>query len=322
MSVTTTAPYRLNAKLFAVALGLAVAQLFAVPLLLLPHAPWIAGIVVVLVAMATPFHSALMHEAIHGRFAEDPRYNDRAGRTLAILSAVAFDAMRFGHLSHHRFNRHALDRPDVIEPGQSRFRSAINYYLGLFGGIYLREVGASFAMLLPRSLLDRMIAAALSKNEPEITAMREAMRRGLDRRLWQMRLDVSGAIAIYATAFALYGAHWPLLVLGIALRGSIVSLMDNAPHYRTPAMVGADAINASTGRLGHWLLLNQNLHAVHHDRPDLPWTELPGVLTSQNGRCEMGYLTMLARQVLGPWTPAANRTGANDTERSVGHRVA
>jgi fatty acid desaturase len=322
MSVTSTAPYRLNAALFAVALALAVTQLIAVPLLLLPHAPWIAAIVIALIALATPFHSALMHEAIHGRFAEDPRRNDRAGRTLAILSAVAFDAMRFGHMSHHRYNRHALDRPDVIEPGQSRFRSAINYYVGLFGGIYLREVGASFAMLLPRSLLDRMIVATLSKNEPEIAAMREAMRRGLDRRLWQMRFDVGLAIAIYATAFALYGAHWPLLMLGIALRGLIVSLMDNAPHYGTPAVVGADAINARTGRLGRWLLLNQNLHAVHHERPDLPWIELPGVLTSENRRCEMGYLTMLTRQVLGPWSPATSRASGDSAQTSVGHRVA
>ncbi len=317
MTETAQPPHRLNAWLAGAAFAIAGVQLVAAPLLLLPHSPWIAAALVAALSLTTPFTSALMHEAIHGRLAPSPRGNDRLGRALAACWGVAFDAMRFGHMSHHRFNRHALDRPDVIEPGASGLRARIDYYFGLLGGIYLREIGASLAMLLPRRVLEVLIARALASEEPEIAAMRGAMRRGLDRRLWRMRLDVTLAVALYVTAFALYGAYWPLLVLALALRGLIVSLMDNAPHYRTPATVGADAHNSRAGRLIARFLLNQNLHAVHHDRPELPWTALPRAFERSSGHYAGGYLALMLAQLRGPWRPPETASRQPSAERLV-----
>ena len=113
-------PYRINMLLAAIVLAVGALQLAIVPLTLLPQADQLAIAVVLLLSFTTPLHRALLHEAIHGRLAHRKFWNDRLGRALAIFSGIAFDAIRFGHMSHHRFPRHALDRADVIEHGKSR----------------------------------------------------------------------------------------------------------------------------------------------------------------------------------------------------------
>src|ERR1700742_3731181 len=96
-------PVRLNLRLTALVLAAAVLQLFAVPLLLLPGKPAWAFAAAVTLSLMTPLMRALMHEAIHNRLATDRRLNDVLGRALAVTSAVAYDPIRFGHLTHHRF---------------------------------------------------------------------------------------------------------------------------------------------------------------------------------------------------------------------------
>ena len=293
-------PYRLNAALAATAFVLAVLMLCAVPLVLLPQAPVTAGVLVALLALATPFNTAVLHEAIHGRIAKKSAWNDRIGRALGICSGVSFEVVRFAHLTHHRFNRHALDRPDVIEPGQSPIGAGLKYYAHLFGGLYFGEIVASLAMLLPRRAIDVLLGRAMAKDEPEIVRMQIAAQRVLDRRLARVRLDAVLAIFLYAGAFALYDAWWPLLLAGIGLRGFIVSLQDNAPHYGTPAVIGATAHNANAPRWMAMVMLNQNLHAVHHDRPELHWNALPGAVGKSAARFSGPYLALLLRQFRGP----------------------
>ena len=298
-------PYRLNALFAAAVVTVAALMLFVVPLLLLPQAPVLAGIVIVLLMLATPFNTAVLHEAIHGRLAGRPVLNDRMGRVIAICSGVSFDVVRFGHLAHHRSNRHVLDRPDVIEPGQSALSAGLKYYGHLLGGLYLTEIIATAAMLLPRRVIVFGIKRAMARDEPEITAIRVAALRVLDRRVARIRLDALFAVALYATAFTLYGAFWPLLLGGMLLRGLIISLQDNLPHYGTPAIINTDAYNMQAPRWLELFMLNQNLHAVHHHQPDLHWTELPAAFGQERERYSAPYLAQLVRQFRGPWRPSA-----------------
>jgi fatty acid desaturase len=298
-------PYRLNAAFAATVVALAGLQLFVVPLALLPQAPLWAGVVVVLISLATPFNTAVLHEAIHGRLARVPGHNDRAGRLLAICAGVAFDVVRFGHLSHHRFNRHALDRPDIIEPGQNALAASLRYYAHLLGGLYFGEIIASLVMLLPRQVIEGLLKHAFAIEEPAIVAIYGSARRVLDRRIRRIRADAFLVVVIYGAAFYLYGAWWPLLVAGIALRGLIVSLQDNLPHYGTPAVINTPAYNSKAPRWLTRFMLHQNLHAVHHDRPELHWNSLP-IMFAQAGRHYNGrYVVLLVRQLGGPRRPSA-----------------
>lgn len=297
-------PYRLNAIFAAICVAIGVALLFIVPLALLPQAPIWACVLVALIALATPFNTAVLHEAIHGRLALNGVQNDQMGRIIAICSGVSFDVVRFGHLAHHRSNRHALDRPDVIEPGQSAIGAGLKYYAHLFGGLYLTEIATTVAMWLPRKIIIVLVKRAMASEEPEITDIRIAAIRVLDRRVWQIRIDALIILALYGTAFYLYGAYWLLLLAAIVARGFIVSLQDNLPHYGTPAVINAPAHNMSAPRWMMMLFLNQNLHATHHDQPNLHWSDLPRAFGMRQGRFTDRYFAVMLRQFRGPRRPA------------------
>ncbi len=291
-------PVKLNVRLTAVVLVAVSLQLFAVPLVLLPQAPGWAFAAAVTLSLVTPLMRALMHEAIYNRLATGRRLNDVLGRALAVTSGIALDPIRFGHLTHHRFARHELDRPDVIEPGKSRVVACATYYLGLLGGMHVREMAASLAMLLPKSALLFLAEHGVPKDD-SLRVLRGAIRRTLDRRLRRARTDLFLAALIYALAFYLYGAWWPVLVAAVAVRALIVSLQDNAAHYGTPAVLRAPAHNARLARFARTFMLNGNLHGVHHERPELPWTALPQVPRATED-LTVGYLALIMRQLKGP----------------------
>lgn len=293
------APYRVNLRLTVMALAAMSIQFVLTPLVFLPQAPELATAAVLLLSLATPIVRALLHEAIHGRLAQRRVWNDLLGRALAIYSGIAFDAIRFGHLAHHRFSRHALDRADVIEPNKNRVLACVIYYGGLIGWIHYREILASALLLLPRPAVEYLTDRALPKDE-SITILRAVIGRGLDRRLRRARIDLLCIGSIYTYVFYLYGHYWPILLLAISARAFIISVQDNVAHYGTPAMIGAPAHNSNASRWFSFFILNQNLHGVHHDRPELPWNKLPeAVELTGNGYVE-SYLILMLRQFRGP----------------------
>jgi fatty acid desaturase len=306
---------RVNVALWAAAVALAVAELILVPIFVLPTSVGAAIVVVMVGAGLTPFRNALIHEAIHGRLFAAPRLNDAAGRVLALASGVSFDLLRFGHLSHHRFNRHALDRPDVLPEDRPAVVGWAAYYGQILGGLYLSEVVATLAFLLPRPILQRLLRHVLSASEPEIRILLDGAERALAKpnRLLRLRLDAVLAVSLYAAAAWLYGPAVGVLLIGAAIRALVTSLQDNAPHYGTPAVIGADAHNT---RLPGWLaplFLHQNLHDVHHKRPDLAWHELPQAFAKARGRYDGGYFRQLVRQLRGPRRAAAVAPGEGAT---------
>jgi fatty acid desaturase len=292
-------PYRVNTWLTASSLIAAILHFVAVPVFLLPRAPAYACISVILLSLFTPVSRALLHEAIHGRLVKPRSWNDHLGRALAISSGIAFDAIRFGHLAHHRFPRHALDRADVIAPGANRFVAVVQFYGGLVGGIYLREVLWAAILLLPRSSIEFLTKQALEGDET-MAVLHGAVRRNLDRRLARSRIDLLLMILIYAGAFYLYAGWWPILLIGIATRALIISLQDNVAHYGTAADIGAPAHNSRASHCVGLFMLNQNLHGVHHDHPEIPWNHLPRTFEASGKRYTGSYFPLLIKQFDGP----------------------
>jgi len=304
-STRCEAPYRVNAWLTALAIAAALAQLFAVPILLLPHSPGLAAAAVALLSFLAPLSRALLHEAVHGRLLRARRSNDRLGRALAIIYGIAFDVMRFGHLTHHRFPRHAFDRADVIAPGENRLYACLRYYSGLIGWFYLREILAGAIVLLPRGAIENLTGRAL-KRDDSLEGLSAVIRRRLDRSLRRSRVDLALAAVIYGASITLYGAYWPALAAGLAMRALLTSLLDNVAHYGTPAVTGAPAHDLSASRWLGLAILNGNLHGAHHDRPEIPWSGLPTIHEESGKRFAGGYVGFLIAQFLGPRQAASD----------------
>jgi len=293
------APYRINVWLTAFVLTATLLQLVVVPVFLLPQAPVFAAAVVLPLCLVAPASRALLHEAIHGRLVRSRSWNDRLGRSLAIIYGIAFDAIRFGHLVHHRFPRHALDRADIIEPSDNRVIAFVHYYGGLLGWFYLREILAASIVLLPRNAIEFLTAYALKKDD-SLSVLRIAIRRSLDRRLQRSRIDLVLAALVYVGSCYLYGAWWPILIIGIAMRALITSLLDNVAHYGTSPEIGAAAHNLCASRWLSLFILNGHLHGVHHDRPEIPWNQLPAIYEIDGKGYAGSYFALLVKQFHGP----------------------
>lgn len=267
---------RANLALLALVTLAMVLQLFAWPFLLRhwgAQALWLAVPLVVLV----PTHWGLIHEAIHGQLLPRRRLNESVGRVLAITFLLPFDAVRFGHLMHHRFTREPYDRPDVHDGSSHRARARVHYYARLLGGLYAAELVLPLLAFLPVTRTRQVVARAIGSEGPAgmnvqrlfVGFAGDPARRRRIRRDWLLSL------VLHVVAFYLYGAWWPTLAMTMYLRGVWLSLADNLPHYDVPLDEPERARNFRAPRIWQAVLMNHHLHQLHHRHPTLPWTALP-----------------------------------------------
>ncbi|HET6618598.1 MAG TPA: fatty acid desaturase [Dongiaceae bacterium] len=309
-----TARYRrLNLMLLALMAGLTAGALFAVPLWLLPRdLRW--GWLLVPVALLTNLFWALHHEAIHGGFHGDRRGNLLAGRIMAILLGSSFHVLRFGHLMHHRYNRNPVDRPDAYDPAAvPRARARLGFLANLVIGLYLAELVAPAASWLPRSMIWRLLDRIYRGSDPALAAIRLAAHRAfLDpRRLGIIRADAFLAVALVAASAAAFGRHWPMLLGFLGARGALISVLDNVYHFGTPIDRPDYARNLWLPAPLRLLILNMNLHRVHHLRPALPWWALPAQLRASGDGYDAPLLRTAAAQFGGPIPVAELRTAGS-----------
>ncbi|HEX3673577.1 MAG TPA: fatty acid desaturase [Rhizomicrobium sp.] len=285
---------RINTVLLAIAALAAVLQFVAFPLLV-PVTAASAVALIALSALTAPLCWGLMHESIHNKLFASDRANRIAGRLLGIALCLVWDMMRFGHLMHHRANRHDHDRPEDVAPGRSRLAAAPVYFLTLLGGGTLQNAVAPAAVFLPLRTTDILVERIFGR-EP---GMRDAALRAFTdpERRARIRADFLAILALIAVSGWCWEAHWPVLAACVLARFAVLSILDNAPHYGTPRDSGTRAYNTTLPPAFRWLVLNANFHGVHHHAPQLAWTELPRAFP---GGFDGSWTAMVLRQFRGP----------------------
>ncbi|MCG5075882.1 fatty acid desaturase [Paraburkholderia tagetis] len=271
-----------NVALIAVA-GLALAyQLFGLPLLLhaaggVSFALLASLVLVVPVVLVTPIHWGLIHEGIHGQLLPSRRANEAAARLLAIGLAIPFDAVRFGHLMHHRFTREAFDRPDVDDARGPRWLRRIAWYVRLLGGLYAAELLAPLLAFVPARMAQALVVRGVGTHDGDGQHVQRlfANHAADPVRRRRARRDGLCSLALYGLAFWLYGKAWPVLAVAMYLRGLWLSLADNLPHYGVALDEPGRARDFYLPRGLGVLLMNHHLHRQHHLHPTLPWVALP-----------------------------------------------
>ena len=250
-----------------------------------------------LALLTNPFWS-LIHEAIHDLFHPNKPVNAFFGRFLAILFGAPFRILRLSHLLHHKLNRLPLEGTEYYDKTkESKAAAAPAYYFQILLGLYLVEVLSALYFLLPRDWLmhfktryiaTNSLSAILLQNWLGEESLREIRRDGVAVILWL-------ALSLYC-----YGQNWPLLVGALLARGFLISFLDNIYHYETPV---GDIFYARNLRLAaplSKLLLNFNLHGIHHVNPAIPWIHLPKAFQADASQYHGGYLSASARQLRGP----------------------
>lgn len=279
---------RANAAMLALA-GLALAwQLIGLPLALrAADGPSLALLATLVpVVLATPIHWGLIHEGIHGQLLSSRRANERLARLLAVGLAMPFNAVRFGHLMHHRFTREPFDRPDVDDATEPRWRRRLAYYARLMGGLYIAELLLPLIAFLPARMARALIARSVGAHGPEGAQVQRlfANHAGDAQNRRRARRDWLASFVLYALSFSLYGPAWPVLLAAMLLRGLWLSMADNLPHYGVALEEPGRSRDLRVPRVMGVMLMNHHLHRQHHLHPTLPWTALPALAREEATR--------------------------------------
>jgi fatty acid desaturase len=299
---------RANLTLLAVVTVATVLQLFGLPILLRAWGLPVLLLIAPLVTL-TPAHWGLLHEAIHGQLFAGRRANENVARALAIAFALPFDAVRFGHLMHHRFTREPFDRPDVLDVDRPAWRVRFSYYGRLLGGLYAGELVLPLLAFAPVDVARSLVARAIGAEGPrgaDVQRLFTSFAADPARRA-RIRRDWLCSLALFALAFYFYGAWWPVLALTMYLRGVWLSLADNLPHHGVELDEPGRSRNFRVPRGWQGMLMNHHLHRFHHQHPTLPWTALPALdalerktRDESGGSTEKAYFRSMLRQFKGP----------------------
>lgn len=275
---------RVNAALGAAHVGVNLFVLFVVPLFLLPLSRWWL-LSVALIALTTNALWALLHEAIHSNFHPSPAVNRLAGRVLSIVCYGApFRAVAMGHLAHHRLNVPT----GYYDPERTtRRRANAHYYWSLFTDPYLLAFASNILLFLPR----RSLLSLFAGNK----AAQALLSAGV---LTEVRVDATLFLLMLAGSLVSYGRYWWVVAVVYVTRCVLISFLDAIYHFHAEFGDNLQGYHLRLPAPLTLLLLNFNLHGVHHRNPGLPWQTLPGAFYDAGGRYDAGYLPAALRQLL------------------------
>jgi len=221
---------------------------------------WSLWILAPLTAVLLTLHSSMQHEIVHGH----PTIWRPLNRLMGIVPLslwLPFDRYRRNHLVHHVNDRltDPLDDPE-------------SYYLTPESWTHLSRVGRGI-LQVQQTLAGRIvigsfwrIARFLRKDFLAVLRNDEGMRAiWLEHLLW----------CLPVIAWVTLVCRMPLwiYVLAMVIPGNGILLIRSfAEHRARPAVPERTAIVEGSWILGPLFLFN-NLHAMHHEEPAMPWYE-------------------------------------------------
>jgi fatty acid desaturase len=236
---------------------------------------WIA---VPVLALALTLHSSLQHETMHGHPLPDPRVS-AALICLPFGLVVPYARFRDTHLAHHR-DASLTDPYDDPET---------NY---LDPEVWERLSAPTRRLLLVNNtLLGRMALGPALGTAAFMRADWRRIRAG-ERALARVWIAHALGVAAILAAVAAFGSMpvWAYLA-GAWLSLSILKIRTFLEHQAHERARGRSVIVEDRGPLA-LLFLNNNLHAVHHAYPQVPWYALPQLYAARREewlRRNLGY---------------------------------
>ena len=209
-------------------------------------------------AWTIAWQASLQHEVIHGH-PTPSRWVNRVIAGPPLMLWLPFDRYRDTHLDHHIDERltDPFDDPEswYVTADQWRRKSRVTRWVRLFmnslaGRLFLAPVWLAWNSL-KQDIWD--VAAGRRRSEVGVHLLQVA---GIVGWLWVCGVPVW----LYVLA-----AAWPATSL-LALRTFAEHQPAPDPACRTVVVEGGGPLDL--------LYLSNNLHAVHHERPGLPWYAL------------------------------------------------
>ncbi|CRI57174.1 fatty acid desaturase family protein [Pseudomonas sp. CCOS 191] len=243
-----------------------------------------------LAGLATVQLYLIMHEATHGAASANRRFNDFIGHCNGWLIALPFLVRRRFHMAHHTWTAHPLNDPEnrgmierfsVMTKKQERTLEFVWKH-------WIPMIAANHFLLNWRA---PFIAKAKGDSSPRIL-----------KEIRFARLYLAGYLAAAVLAWSL--GHLLDLVLFYLITWVFLFFMVellNLPHHAEAPLLARDAdrlqfweqdgVSHDCKSLPLWsrfVILNFNLHIVHHAFPSVPWYRLAKV-QKLLGEHELGH---------------------------------
>lgn len=279
----------------------------AIPLwLLMPLGGWFVA-----------WHASFQHEVIHGHPTRSRGLNRLIGGW-PLLLWLPYERYRISHLVHHRDER----LTDPLDDPESYYWIPEEWErLGFWRKLIIR-VNATFlgrVTIGPAWTIGRFLAG-------EMVAMLRGDR--LARRIWAWHL-VEAAVVL-AWIVLICGMHPLIYFLAFVYPGTALMLVRSFAEHRAESEVDERTAIVENAPLMGLLFLYNNLHAVHHENPMIPWYEIPAwyranrerLLRENGGLVYDGYLDVARRYLLTAHDTPVHPHGRAPEAAAAPHRAA
>jgi fatty acid desaturase len=193
-------------------------------------------------------------------------------------------------------------------------KAGLRYFFYIVSGLYLLEVSSTFLFFLPPKVFRRMRQRLADRGNVQEKWLAKKLMD--DKLIREIRIDGLAIFLIFALSAFCYRQHWQWLVGLFMARMFLISFMDNVYHYRTALHATVSGHNLSLPRGFSLLLLNFNLHRVHHRNPSVPWIKLPEVFARQSESFDRNLFSAAIDQLRGP-LPLTELTGLRVERRNL-----
>lgn len=238
---------------------------------------WVKALCFLLFGLVGNTVFALLHEAVHSGFNDNPRVNYLFGNILAAFFPTSFSFQRNCHLNHHRQNRTDFEMFEAYHDRDSKFLKTLMLYIILTGVYWLSPpVGALWLMISPNTLLKsgwsgknnyqrgRMGGAGMLRNLSQLP------KETVVRMRWESLFSLTLQISLFVF-LDLSLAGWIVCYAGFAVQWSGLQYAD---HAYSPRDIRNGAWNLRVSKFTLFFYLNYHHHLAHHQHPHVPWKHL------------------------------------------------
>ena len=255
--------------------------------------PW--WVVLLAGGWLTAWHGSLQHEAIHGYPTRSPRLN-AALVWLPVGLWMPYSIYRETHVEHHES---ALLTDPATDPESFYVSPEAWARMGrLRRGVHV----------VNQTLAGRLcIGPALIAGRFWLGEARRLLRGDFAHgRAWAGH--VVGVALVFGWTAGICELSIAAYVAMFAWPGLSLTLLRSFAEHEPATEAGRRTVIVESGRFGSLLYLNNNLHAVHHAFPGLPWHSIPAARRARRGmfvgpegpRIHRGYAAIARRYLLRP----------------------
>ncbi len=256
------------------------------------HLPW--WIVLVIGAFVVALHGSLQHEAIHGH----PTRNRQINEILIFPSLwlwLPYDIYRDSHLKHHEDDciTDPFEDPESYFVSRNKWETLAAWQRA--GYVLRNTVGG-------RLLLGPLWAC--------VTLWRDEIKRLVREDTSYLAAWFRHFISVVLMLLWLRYVEIPLYeyILLFAYPGMSLTMLRSFLEHQTDMSPARRTVVVKSGKIMGLLFLNNNLHALHHEKPALPWYRLPQVwrqssrqiLERNGGYYYRSYLQVIKKYLFSP----------------------